>query len=59
MGRLSYVVLTGLERLGVYLTDDDKRDYHHMWRYANYLMGVNPALLADSPAQDAFVGMLN
>ena len=51
----SYVVLVGLERLGVYLTDDDKRAYHHLWRYANYLMGVNPALLADSPAQDALL----
>ncbi|PTQ90699.1 oxygenase MpaB family protein [Agitococcus lubricus] len=49
----SHVVLVGLERLGVYISDDDRRAYHHLWRYSNHLMGVPNALLSDSPEHDA------
>ncbi|MCC6374362.1 MAG: DUF2236 domain-containing protein, partial [Moraxellaceae bacterium] len=49
----SHVVLVGMEKLGVYLTDDDRRAYQHLWRYANYLMGVPEVLLSESPQEDA------
>lgn len=49
----SHVVLAGMQKLGVYLTEDDCTAYHHLWRYANYLMGVPEALLSDSYQEDA------
>lgn len=49
----NHVVLAGMETLGVYLTNADREAYHHLWRYANYLMGVPEALLSQSPQEDA------
>lgn len=49
----SHVVLAGMQKLGVYLTEDDCTAYHHLWRYANYLMGVPEALLSGSYQEDA------
>lgn len=49
----SHVVLNGMQKLGVNLNADDCRAYHHLWRYANYLMGVPDALLTSSPSADA------
>ena len=35
-----YVVASGLEKLGVPVSAEEKESYHHLWRYANWLQGV-------------------
>lgn len=47
----SFLLLQGLERLGVKASERERRGFQHLWRYANYLQGVDlrllPATLAD------------
>lgn len=40
-----FMVARGIEKLGVSLTDYEKRAMHYYWRYAGYLLGVDEALL--------------
>lgn len=48
----SYVVLKGLETMGLYVSDQDKDAYMHIWRYAGYLLGCDeffiPATYAET-----------
>lgn len=37
----SYVVLQGLETMGIHIPERDKEDYIHLWRYAGYLLGCD------------------
>ena len=41
----SFIVLEGLGRLGIDLSDDDKEAYLHAWVAIGALMGIEPALL--------------
>jgi ER-bound oxygenase mpaB/B'/Rubber oxygenase, catalytic domain len=41
----SYILMQGLEKLGVRISDDEQESYQHLWRYAGHLMGVHPDLL--------------
>jgi len=36
----SSTVIHGCDKLGILLTDEEKEDYTHMWRYIGYLMGI-------------------
>lgn len=46
-------IVRGLQRLGIQLDADLVKSYQHLWRYANWLQGVDPALQADSLAGEA------
>lgn len=41
-----FMVARGIERLGVSLTDEEKRQMHYYWRYGGYVLGVDEALLS-------------
>ncbi len=41
----SYVVLKGLETMGVFVPNHEKEAYMHMWRYAGYLLGCDEFFL--------------
>jgi ER-bound oxygenase mpaB/B'/Rubber oxygenase, catalytic domain len=47
----SWVLMDGLEKLGVHLSEEEAEDYTHLWRYAGHLMGVSPELLPASRAE--------
>jgi len=47
----SYIVLDGLEKLGVQLTDQDRMGYLHCWSVIGHLLGVHDDLLPAGPAQ--------
>lgn len=38
-------VVRALEKLGVYIGDEERESYHRLWRHAGYLLGVDEALL--------------
>jgi len=42
------VILSGLKRLNIVLTDQETRAYMHCWKVVGYLMGINTALLPDT-----------
>jgi hypothetical protein len=44
----SLVFSRGMQRLGVPLTQQELDSIHHGWRYAGYVMGVDPRLLTAS-----------
>jgi hypothetical protein len=44
----STVLVEGLRTLGVRIDDEEAEAYHHLWRYAGHLMGVDSALLPTS-----------
>lgn len=44
----SAVVIDGLRRLGVPVSDAEAEDLLHLWRYVGYVMGVSEELLATS-----------
>lgn len=46
----SYVVLKGLETLGIIIPEQDKEDYIHLWRYAGYLLGVDAFFIPENYA---------
>lgn len=48
-----FVVVNGLERLGVPVSPEEKESYHHLWRYANWLQGVPEVLQPTSFAHEA------
>ena len=37
--------LRGAQRLGLRISEQQRADHHHLWRYVGYLMGVDEALL--------------
>ncbi len=43
-----FMVARGIEKLGVPLSDEEKRAMHYYWRYAGYLLGVDEALLTST-----------
>ena len=50
-----YLVVRGVERLGLVLSNRERQAVHHLWRYAGYLLGVDSQLLTTSwQQQQAF-----
>jgi hypothetical protein len=47
----SHIVLDGLEKLGVELTDQDRMGYLHCWSVIGHLLGVHDNLLPGNPSQ--------
>lgn len=47
------VILSGLKKLNVELTDKETDDYMHCWKVVGHLMGIEPQLLPDT-YQDGF-----
>lgn len=47
----SGLVIDGLRRLGVHVSDQDAEDLLHLWRYVGYVMGVQEELLSTSLAE--------
>lgn len=45
------VILAGLKRLGVNLTDDDTNAWMHCWNITGHLLGINEVLLPDTYEQ--------
>src|SRR5690606_23512288 len=43
-----YMVVRGLKRLGLRVSDEEHRAMHYFWRYAGYLLGVDEALLTST-----------
>lgn len=43
-----FMVARGIEKLGVRVTEEEKRLMHYYWRYAGYILGVDEALLSAS-----------
>lgn len=43
-----FMVSRGIERLGVNLSDEEKRLMHYFWRYAGYVLGVREELLTQT-----------
>lgn len=41
----SYISLYGLQKLGVLLSDDDKKAYMHFWNVFGYVIGVDKSIL--------------
>ncbi len=51
----SYIVVDGLERLGHVMSDREVEDFLHLWRYAGYVLGVDPELLCATRAEAALL----
>jgi len=49
----SSLLMDGMRQLGVVISDEEERAYQHLWRYANYLQGVNLDLLPDTIEDEA------
>ena len=49
----SHVYSRCMRRLGVPVTDAEVDSLHHGWRYSGYVLGVDPRLLSESPADEA------
>jgi hypothetical protein len=47
----SYVVLDGLDKMGFRLSDDERADFMHLWRYGGYLLGVDEELRCATEAE--------
>ena len=43
--------LRGAQRLGLRISEQQRADHHHLWRYVGYLMGVDEALLPATPGE--------
>lgn len=48
----SGVIVRSLKRLGTHISQDEAIAYQHMWRYANYLQGVDISLLPENLADE-------
>lgn len=51
LGLFSAVLLRGLRRLGVRVTDAESLAMMHLWKYVGWLMGVNDDFLRDTEAE--------
>jgi hypothetical protein len=49
----SYVVIRGLERMGVVLDEHDRNAYVHLWNVIGHVMGVQRALMPENHAEAA------
>lgn len=49
----STVVLRSLEKLGVQLSDTERRGYFHAWRVVGYVLGIDERLLPAEPEDGA------
>lgn len=49
----SHTVTHSLPLLGIQLSDQEREDYHHLWRVVGYMIGVIPELLSDTVQGDA------
>lgn len=49
----SLQIVDGLRRLGVPVSEEQAQAYQHLWRYANWLQGVDADLQCDSLAAEA------
>ncbi len=45
------VIISGLKRLNVSLTEKEQNDYMHCWKVVGYLMGIDEKLLPDTYSQ--------
>lgn len=52
-----FMVARGIERLGVRVSDSEKRLMQYYWRYAGYVLGVDPALLPASIEEQSVLAM--
>lgn len=52
-----FMVARGIERLGVSLTDEEKRYMHYYWRYGGYVLGVDEALLSATIEEQYILAM--
>ena len=52
-----FMVARGIERLGVNVTDAEKRLMHYYWRYAGYVLGVDEHLLTASVEEQTVLAM--
>jgi hypothetical protein len=43
--------LRGAQRMGLEITPQQRQDHHHLWRYAGFLLGVDPSLLPAGAAE--------
>lgn len=51
LGLFSAVLLRGLRRLGVRVTDAESQAMMHLWKYVGWLMGVDDDFLRDTEAE--------
>jgi hypothetical protein len=47
----SHIVLDGLHKLGITLTDQDRQGYLHCWNVIGHMLGVHDDLLPANPAE--------
>jgi hypothetical protein len=45
------VILTGLKKLGISLSDDDTKAWMHCWNVTGYILGIDETLLPDTYPQ--------
>ncbi|HET8706743.1 MAG TPA: oxygenase MpaB family protein, partial [Pseudomonadales bacterium] len=43
-----FMVVRGMKKLGLFLSEEQRVSMHYFWRYAGYLLGVREALLTES-----------
>lgn len=51
LGLFSSVLLRGLRRLGVRVTEDESRAVMHLWKYVGWLVGVGDDFLRDTESE--------
>lgn len=47
----SYIVLDGLDKMGFQLSEEERADFMHLWRYGGYLIGVDDELRCATEAE--------
>ena len=47
----SYIVLDGLDKMGFQMSDEERADFMHLWRYGGYLIGVDDELRCTTEAE--------
>ena len=53
LGLFGWVNVRSLARMGVYLTERERENFLHMWRYAAFVMGIDEDILPESLADQA------
>lgn len=48
----SYLVIDGIRRMGLHLSDADAEDYYYLWRVYAQMMGIHPE---GSPEDDSYI----
>ena len=52
-----FMVSRGIERLGVNLSEEEKRLMHYFWRYAGYVLGVKEELLTETIEEQSVLAL--